>query len=68
MSGSNSEYADGSVDAEIAANVLPQKLPAAKTMPALPLGIFFTRYPHFLANFTAVSPPSTPAAKIRHVM
>ena len=60
MYGPKSLYDKGSSELEIAAKVLPQKFPVAKTTLALFFGIFFIKYPHFLANLIAVSPPSTP--------
>ena len=51
---------EGSVEDEIAPSVLPQKFPSTKIIFALFFGIFLISYPHFLANLTAVSPPSTP--------
>ena len=50
----------GSVELEIAARVLPQKLFSQNIILALFSGMPFTMYPHLRANLFAVSPPSTP--------
>ena len=60
MQGPNPEKLEGSVELEIAANVLPQKLFSQKIILASFSGIPLTIQPHFLANLFAVSPPSTP--------
>ncbi len=52
-------YAVGSLDDEIAASVLPQKLLPANNTRALFSGMPFTSYPHLRASLIAVSPPST---------
>ena len=53
-------YLTGSVELLTAANDRPQKLFLAKITLAWFDGIFLTLYPHFRANFTAVSHASTP--------
>ena len=58
----------GSVELEIAASVLPQKLFSQKMILALFSGIPFTIYPHFRANLFAVSPPSTPKYDLLNII
>lgn len=51
------------MELEIAANVLPQKFPSAKTIFDLFFSIPFLSYPQRLTNLQAVSPASTPKIK-----
>ena len=58
----------GSVELEIAARVLPQKLFSQNIILALFSGMPFTMYPHLRANLFAVSPPSTPVYYLLNIM